>query len=61
MQDIILAACRGANGRPVIVKPHPLSVMDCARAMAKAADAGAVFDLFEGNLHDLLESCAVTV
>ena len=61
MQDIILAACRGADGRPVIVKPHPLSVMECARAMAKAADAGAVFDLFDGNIHDLLESCAVTV
>lgn len=61
MHDIILAACRGAEGRPVVVKPHPLSVPDCAMAIGRAADMGAEFQLFDGNLHDLLAACAVTV
>lgn len=61
MHEIILAACKGAGARPVIVKPHPLSPKGCAFAIAKAADEGAVFDLFDGNIHDLLASCAVTV
>lgn len=60
-EEIIRAACRGAGGRPVVVKPHPLSVSDCAHAIARAADAGAVFEVFDGNIHDLLASCAVTV
>jgi hypothetical protein len=61
MHEIIVAACQQANGRAVVVKPHPLSIIDCARAMAQAADAGARFSVFEGNIHDLLASCAVTV
>jgi hypothetical protein len=61
MPDIILAACRNASGLPVVVKPHPLSALDCTRAMAKAADEGAEFSVFDGNIHDLLERCAVTV
>lgn len=61
MHEIILATCKGAGGRPVIVKPHPLSPKGCAYAVAQAADEGAVFNLFDGNIHDLLSTCAVTV
>ena len=61
MHQIILAACQGAAGRPVIVKPHPLSIPDCALALARAAELGARFQLFDGNIHDLLAACAVTV
>lgn len=61
MHEMILAVTRGAGGRPVVVKPHPLSVTDCAYAIARAADQGAVFDVFDGNIHDLLATCAVTV
>ena len=60
-QEMILAACRGSGGRPVVVKPHPLSVTECAHAIARAADQGAVFEVFDGNIHDLLARCAVTV
>lgn len=61
MCEIIAAACRVAQDRPVVVKPHPLSVKECALAIAKAADMGAAFRVFDGNIHDLLHSCAVTV
>lgn len=61
MHEIILAACNGAEGRPVIVKPHPLSIPDCALAIGRAAEKGARFQLFDGNIHDLLAACAVTV
>lgn len=61
MHEIILAACQGAAGRPVIVKPHPLSLAECGLAIGRAADLGARFHLFDGNIHDLLASCTVTV
>lgn len=61
MHEIILAACKGAGPRPVVVKPHPLSLHDCALAISRAAELGARFQLFDGNIHDLLATCAVTV
>lgn len=61
MEEMILAVCQGASGRPVVVKPHPLAETDCARAILRAADRGAVFEVFNGNIHDLLARCAVTV
>ena len=61
MHEIILAACKGAGPRPVVVKPHPLSLPDCALAISRAAELGARFQLFDGNIHDLLATCAVTV
>jgi hypothetical protein len=59
--EIILAACRAAAGREVVVKRHPQSISEGAWTIAKAADAGAAFQLFEGNIHDLLAACSVTV
>ncbi len=61
MQEMILAVCKGAGHRKVVVKPHPLSPIECAYAIASAAEAGAGFEVFTGNIHDLLEVCAVTV
>lgn len=61
MQEMILAVCKGAGHRRVVVKPHPLSPLECAYAIANAAEADADFDVFTGNIHDLLDACAVTV
>ncbi len=61
MQEMIVAVCKGAGQRKVVVKPHPLSPIECAYAIANAAEAGALFDVYTGNIHDLLEACVVTV
>lgn len=61
MQEMIVAVCKGAGSRKVVVKPHPLSPIECAYAIAHAAEAGAVFDVYTGNIHDLLAACVVTV
>lgn len=61
MHEMILAVWRGAGGRPIVVKPHPLTVTECAHAIARAADEGAVFEVCDANIHDLLARCAVTV
>lgn len=59
--EIIEAAARGADGRAVLVKPHPLFMEDGAQMVADAQAQGLAVQLAQAHIHDLLAACAVTV
>lgn len=59
--EIIEAAARGAGGRAVMVKPHPLFWDDGAQMVADAQAQGLAVQLAQAHIHDLLAACAVTV
>jgi hypothetical protein len=55
------AVCRGANGRPVVVKAHPLQMELGAEIIARAREAGHAMIETAANVHDILAACDVTV
>lgn len=59
--EMILAACRAADGRPVIVKPHPQVQEHGAEAIEIARQMGAEVTVSTANVHDVLRAAAVTV
>jgi hypothetical protein len=59
--EIIEAAARGARGRAVLVKPHPLFLEEGAQLVADAQAQGLAVHLAQAHVHDLLAACAVTV
>ncbi len=59
--EIIEAAARGAGGRPVLVKPHPLFEDQGRALVAEAQAAGLHIHLAEAHVHDLLAAADVTV
>jgi hypothetical protein len=61
MDQMILAVCKGAGGRPVVIKPHPQVPEEAGEALELARRAGARFHLTEANVHDVLAVAAVTV
>ena len=61
MDRMILAVCRGAGGRPVVVKPHPQQPEEAVGPMAAALSAGAAFQVTDANVHDVLAACSVSV
>lgn len=50
-----------AQGRPVVVKAHPLAQAFCAKTIAKARAAGCNLIETEANVHDILSRAAVSV
>jgi hypothetical protein len=59
--DMILAACQGSGGRPVIVKPHPQAMEVGAEAVEIAREMGARVHVSTANVHDVIRAAAVTV
>jgi Capsule polysaccharide biosynthesis protein len=59
--EMILAVCRAAGERPVIVKPHPQVREHGAEAVEIARQMGATITVTTANVHDVLHAAAVTV
>lgn len=60
-EAMLLAACRAAGGRPVLVKPHPLKP-DYGQEIIAAVRAQGHQPIETGaNVHDILDAAAVTV
>ncbi len=59
--ELLLAVARAAQGRPVLVKAHPLKPEPGRRAIAAARADGCTLTETDANVHDVLEACAVTV
>jgi len=59
--EIIEAAARGAGGRAVLVKPHPLFWDIGAQMVVQAQAQGLAVQLAQAHIHDLLAACAITV
>ncbi|MGL5008777.1 MAG: hypothetical protein ACRC6I_02755, partial [Paracoccaceae bacterium] len=58
---MLRAAARGAGGRQVLVKPHPLALEEDAAVMDAALAEGLAITPTLANVHDILAACAVTV
>jgi hypothetical protein len=59
--EILTLVARAAQGRPVLVKAHPLKPEPGRRAIAAARAHGCTLTETGANVHDVLEACAVTV
>lgn len=59
--EILTSVARAAQGRPVVVKAHPLKPFIGRQAIAAARAAGVTLTETVANVHDVLEACAVTV
>ncbi|MDD7969923.1 hypothetical protein [Roseinatronobacter alkalisoli] len=62
--DMLIAALRNANGRPVVVKPHPLSSsrIDNLRLQALQLALGRKrLIVTQAHVHDILDAAVVTV
>lgn len=61
-ERMIRSVAEGANGRPIIVKHHPLRTNpeDVAEVAALRAD-GINIQEVDANVHDILEQCAASV
>lgn len=55
------AVCAGADGRPVLVKPHPLKPELGAEIIAQVKAKGFDPVATEANVHDILAACVATV
>jgi hypothetical protein len=55
------AVCIGAEGRPVLVKAHPLQPELGAEIIVRARAAGHAMIETAANVHDILSACDVTV
>ena len=55
------AVCAGADGRPVVVKPHPLKPELGAEIIAKVRAKGFDPIATDANVHDILAACSATV
>lgn len=59
--DMLCTVSRHAEGRQVLVKPHPLTPGFGREAIARARARGAALVETEANVHDILAASAVTV
>lgn len=59
--DLLRAVAKGAGGRPVLVKPHPLEVWRDLQAVLELQMEGYDLISTDANIHDILASCAATV
>ena len=60
-EDMLRSVARGAEGRPVVVKPHPLKPELGAEIIAAVQAEGYAIAATQANVHDILAACAVTV
>lgn len=59
--EMLRAVVAGAGGRPVLVKPHPLSPERGLRQILAAQAEGLAIRATDANVHDLLAGSAVNV
>lgn len=59
--EMIEAVARGAQGRAVLVKPHPLFWDEGVQMVADTRAQGLSVHLAQAHVHDLLAACDVTV
>lgn len=60
-EALLRATVAAAGDRPVLVKLHPLSQEHGLRTLAGLADDGLELPPVDGNVHDILAACAVTI
>ena len=60
-ETMLEAVCAGADGRPVVVKPHPLKPELGAEIIAKVRAKGFDPIATDANVHDILAACSATV
>jgi hypothetical protein len=60
-EDMLRTVALNAQGRPVLVKPHPLKPELGAELIAKVQAEGHALTPTEANVHDILAACALTV
>ena len=59
--EMLAAVAKGAGGRPVLAKPHPLALDHDRDVIAGVQARGLAVTGTDANLHDILAACAVTV
>jgi hypothetical protein len=59
--DLLRAVAKGAGGRPVLVKPHPLEVWRDLQAVLALQIEGYDLISTDANIHDILASSVATV
>lgn len=59
--DMLRAVCEAADGRPVVVKPHPLKPDHGLEIIEKIRAEGFAPITTAANVHDILAAAAVTV
>lgn len=60
-EDMLRAVCTGSQGRPVVVKPHPLKPELGAEIIATLRAEGHALTATSANVHDILATCVATV
>lgn len=60
-ETMLEAVCAGAEGRPVVVKPHPLKPELGAEIIASVRAKGFDPIITDANVHDILAACSATV
>jgi hypothetical protein len=60
-QDMLRTVARHAEGRPILVKPHPLKPEHGAEIIQKLILEGHPLQQTEANVHDILAACALSV
>ena len=60
-EEMLRAVVAGAEGRAVLVKPHPLKPELGAEIIATLQAEGHALIATEANVHDILAACAVSV
>ena len=58
---MLAAVARGAGGRAVLAKPHPLALEHDLAVIADVRAQGLTVTATNANLHDILAACVVTV
>lgn len=59
--QMLRAVARGASGRQVLVKPHPLALEEDATVMDAAIAEGLAITPTLANVHDMLAGCTASV
>ena len=61
-EELLCAVTQGANGRPIIAKPHPINdPQPDLDLIARFATQGHDIRATDANVHDILQSCCATV
>ncbi|MFM2390208.1 MAG: hypothetical protein RLZZ437_1763 [Pseudomonadota bacterium] len=59
--ELLRAVCKGAGGRQVIVKPHPLAAEEDAEVIDEALAEGLPMTVTMANVHDIIAGSVCTV
>jgi hypothetical protein len=59
--EMLETVVKAANGRKVVVKPHPLALEDDAKTIAEARRRGLKFKVTFANVHDILQASACSI